>query len=72
MSALGPAVEIGKALIDLAAKHPQAVAEIGKAVQNIAASKDPLEVAKRATAATVSAQASEEILKRALGRSKKK
>jgi hypothetical protein len=64
------ATDAAAELLELAAKNPEAVAKLGEAVFNVAHAKDPLEAAKRAAAATASEEASEEALKRILGRSK--
>jgi hypothetical protein len=62
------AKQVGEKLLEMAAEHPEAVAQLAQAVANVASSKDPLETAKRAAMATASAEASEEALKRILGR----
>jgi hypothetical protein len=62
------ALDIGRALLELASKHPDAVKEIGKIVRDVSAAKDPFEFAKRVAASSAAAAASEEALKKALGR----
>lgn len=61
---------LAEKLFQLAADHPAAISHIEHAVENIAASRDPVDTARRAAMATVSAEASEEVLKRILGQSK--
>jgi hypothetical protein len=63
------AEQAGKKLLELAATHPEAVEALGHAVENVMASQNPVETARRAALATASAEASEEALKRILGRS---
>lgn len=69
MSAVDMAGKAAGKILELAMAHPEAAAKLGEAVMNVASAKDPLEMAKRAALATASEEASEEALKRILGRS---
>jgi hypothetical protein len=59
---------VGTKLLDMAADHPGAVDVVWQLVEKIFSSENPGETARRALVATTSAEASEEILKRTLGR----
>lgn len=68
MSALAVAEKAAERLIAEAAKHPGAVEAIGHLIENVFSSANPAETARRGALATASAEASEEALKRLLGR----
>ncbi len=69
MSPIDIAQKIAKRALGLAAQYPSAIEALGHAVENIITSKDPVEAARRAALVTASENASEEALKRILGRS---
>lgn len=60
----------GEELLRLACENPEAAAALVHTVHNVVKSPNPAETARRAALATASAEASEEALKRILGRSK--
>jgi hypothetical protein len=71
VSILAAATKAGKLLLDLAVKHPEAAAELGKAIADVASAPNPVERAKRVAMAAASGAATDEALRRTMGRSKK-